>query len=51
MGSKSEAKILMRKNKVPTIPGYEGQNQDTALNFEAKKVGFLTTKSNSWWWW
>ncbi|GIR59897.1 MAG: hypothetical protein CM15mP65_24780 [Crocinitomicaceae bacterium] len=41
MGSKSEAKILMRKNKVPTIPGYEGQNQDTAhLISEAKKVGF-----------
>ena len=41
MGSKSEAKVLMRKNKVPTIPGYEGQNQDTAhLISEAKKVGF-----------
>ena len=41
MGSKSEAKILMRKNNVPTIPGYEGQNQDTAhLISEAKKVGF-----------
>ena len=53
MGSKSEAKILMRKNNVPTIPGYEGQNQDTKhLISEAKKVGFpLTTKSNSWWWW
>lgn len=41
MGSKSEAKILMKKHKVPTIPGYEGENQNTDnLIKEAKKIGF-----------
>ena len=41
MGSKSEAKILMKKHGVPTIPGYEGKNQKTEhLVKEAKKIGF-----------
>ena len=41
MGSKSEAKILMKKHGVPTIPGYEGKNQKTEhLVNEAKKIGF-----------
>ena len=41
MGSKSTAKTLMKKHKVPTIPGYEGKEQSTAhLKKVAKQVGF-----------
>jgi len=41
MGSKSEAKTLMQKNNVPTIPGYQGADQTIeTLKKEAVKVGF-----------
>jgi acetyl-CoA carboxylase biotin carboxylase subunit len=41
MGSKSQAKILMSKHKVPTIPGYQGENQNTDnLIVESLKIGF-----------
>ncbi len=41
MGSKSEAKTLMKKFDVPTIPGYQGDDQSTErLITEAKNVGF-----------
>lgn len=41
MGDKIEAKKLMEKAKVPVIPGYHGENQDsTSLIKEGKKIGF-----------
>lgn len=41
MGSKSEAKTLMQANGVPTLPGYQGQDQSIAtLTQEAEKIGF-----------
>ena len=41
MGSKSEAKELMNKHQVPTVPGYQGQDQSNErLIKEAKTVGF-----------
>ncbi len=41
MGSKAEAKKIMQKNDVPTIPGYEGENQDVDhLIAQGKKIGF-----------
>ncbi|CAG0909328.1 unnamed protein product, partial [Cyprideis torosa] len=41
MGSKSNAKELMQKHKVPTIPGYFGKKQDMkTLLAEAKKISF-----------
>lgn len=41
MGSKSNAKTLMQKHKVPTVPGYQGEDQSEArLIKEAKEVGF-----------
>ncbi|MBV8602863.1 MAG: ATP-grasp domain-containing protein, partial [Candidatus Eremiobacteraeota bacterium] len=40
MGSKIEAKRLVRKHGVPTIPGYEGPDQtDARLAAEAKRIG------------
>ncbi len=41
MGSKSEAKLLMKKHDVPVIPGYEGKDQsEGTLLEEAQKIGF-----------
>ncbi len=41
MGSKSNAKEIMTKAKVPCTPGYHGDNQDADfLLQEAKKIGF-----------
>ena len=41
MGSKSKAKILMQKNGVPVVPGYQGKNQsEEKLTEEAIKIGF-----------
>ena len=41
MGSKSQAKQIMEKAKVPLVPGYHGDNQDAkTLLAEAKKIGF-----------
>ncbi len=41
MGSKSKAKEIMTKAKVPCTPGYHGEKQDAAfLLQEAKKIGF-----------
>lgn len=41
MGSKSGAKALMEKAGVPLVPGYHGDNQETAyLLDQAKKMGF-----------
>lgn len=41
MGSKSKAKDIMIKNKVPTVPGYQGKDQSKdRLIIEAKKIGF-----------
>ncbi|QTS84001.1 acetyl/propionyl/methylcrotonyl-CoA carboxylase subunit alpha [Coxiella endosymbiont of Amblyomma nuttalli] len=41
MGNKCEAKRLMEKIGVPTIPGYHGIKQDLkTLTNEAKKIGF-----------
>jgi len=41
MGSKSEAKTLMKKHKVPVIPGYQGSDQSVErIKKEAKKIGF-----------
>lgn len=41
MGSKKEAKDLVAKHGVPTIPGYNGNNQDPDfLMQEAKKIGY-----------
>ncbi|KYK29457.1 pyruvate carboxylase subunit A [Thermoplasmatales archaeon SG8-52-1] len=41
MGDKIAAKTLMEKAKVPVIPGYHGEKQDTSsLINEGKKIGF-----------
>jgi 3-methylcrotonyl-CoA carboxylase alpha subunit len=41
MGSKSAAKTLMQRSGVPLLPGYHGDNQDTAfLAAQAHTVGF-----------
>src|SRR5208337_4785215 len=41
MGSKSEAKKLMEAAKVPTTPGYHGDDQDPArLRREADAIGY-----------
>jgi 3-methylcrotonyl-CoA carboxylase alpha subunit len=41
MGSKSEAKALMEKAKVPLVPGYHGSEQDPAfLQREADRIGY-----------
>ena len=41
MGSKSKAKTLMKKHKVPVIPGYQGKDQSVGrLTKEAIKIGF-----------
>ncbi|MCD6045054.1 MAG: 3-methylcrotonyl-CoA carboxylase [Gammaproteobacteria bacterium] len=41
MGSKSQAKEIMTKAKVPCTPGYHGERQDIDfLLQEAKKIGF-----------
>lgn len=41
MGSKSAAKMLMQTHQVPTIPGYNGEEQNTEfLIQEALKIGF-----------
>ena len=41
MGSKREAKALVKKAGVPVIPGYDGSDQDPAvLADRARKVGF-----------
>ncbi len=41
MGSKAKAKQLMQANGVPTVPGYEGTDQDTAtLSAAACNIGF-----------
>jgi acetyl-CoA carboxylase biotin carboxylase subunit len=41
MGSKSEAKRLMRKAGVPVVPGYQGEDQSTErLAKEATAMGF-----------
>jgi 3-methylcrotonyl-CoA carboxylase alpha subunit len=41
MGSKSEAKKIMEKAKVPLVPGYHGDDQSPALLAkEAQRIGF-----------
>jgi len=41
MGSKAAAKALMEQHAVPLVPGYHGENQDTAyLAEQAGKTGF-----------
>ncbi len=41
MGSKSAAKAIMQKAKVPLVPGYHGEKQDLAhLQAQADKVGY-----------
>ncbi|WMW80393.1 acetyl/propionyl/methylcrotonyl-CoA carboxylase subunit alpha [Undibacterium cyanobacteriorum] len=41
MGSKSAAKSLMEKAKVPLVPGYHGDNQDSDfLQGEADRIGY-----------
>ena len=41
MGSKAGAKALMEKHRVPLVPGYHGDNQDTAVLAEqARTTGF-----------
>jgi 3-methylcrotonyl-CoA carboxylase alpha subunit len=41
MGSKAEAKALMRRSGVPLVPGYHGEDQDPArLLDEAGQIGF-----------
>jgi 3-methylcrotonyl-CoA carboxylase alpha subunit len=41
MGSKAAAKQLMARHAVPLVPGYDGDNQDSAfLASEAHKVGY-----------
>ena len=41
MGSKSHAKALMQAANVPVVPGYHGDNQDSAfLANESKKIGY-----------
>src|ERR1051326_7841527 len=41
MGSKREAKLLMQAAGVPTVPGYQGEDQsDETFISEADKIGF-----------
>ena len=41
MGSKSAAKVLMEKARVPVVPGYHGANQDANfLANEAQRIGY-----------
>jgi len=41
MGSKREAKILMQAADVPTVPGYQGEDQsDATLMAAAQKIGY-----------
>ena len=41
MGDKAEAKAVMQKAGVPTVPGYSGKAQDdAALAGEAEKIGY-----------
>ncbi|OYO31462.1 acetyl/propionyl/methylcrotonyl-CoA carboxylase subunit alpha [Janthinobacterium sp. PC23-8] len=41
MGSKSAAKSLMEKAKVPLVPGYHGENQDADfLHAQADQIGY-----------
>ena len=41
MGSKSAAKAIMQKARVPLVPGYHGEKQDPAyLQSEADKIGY-----------
>ena len=41
MGSKSEAKKLMERAKVPLVPGYHGdQQQPDLLQKEANRIGY-----------
>jgi len=41
MGSKSEAKRIMQSNGVPTVPGYQGDDQSNdLLKEEAMSIGF-----------
>jgi 3-methylcrotonyl-CoA carboxylase alpha subunit len=41
MGSKSAAKVLMEKAKVPVVPGYHGEKQEPALLAkEAERIGY-----------
>src|ERR1700741_2235100 len=41
MGSKSAAKTLMEKAKVPLVPGYHGENQDADfLQKEADRISY-----------
>jgi 3-methylcrotonyl-CoA carboxylase alpha subunit len=41
MGDKSAAKRLMEKARVPLVPGYHGEEQDTArLAKEAERIGY-----------
>ncbi len=41
MGSKSAAKSLMQKHNVPTVPGYQGEDQRVeTLRSEAEKIGY-----------
>ena len=41
MGSKSAAKALLEKTKVPLVPGYHGEDQAEAkLASEARRIGF-----------
>ncbi len=41
MGSKIEAKIIAQQLEIPTVPGYNGDNQDPAfLQSQAENVGF-----------
>jgi len=41
MGSKAAAKALMEQHAVPLVPGYHGENQDSAfLAVQAAKTGF-----------
>ncbi|MEZ5035853.1 MAG: acetyl-CoA carboxylase biotin carboxylase subunit [Chitinophagales bacterium] len=41
MGSKIGAKTIMQANKVPTIPGYQGEDQsETTIKAKAIEIGF-----------
>jgi len=41
MGSKSKAKAIMQQSDVPTVPGYQGEDQSNSrLIEESKKIGF-----------
>jgi 3-methylcrotonyl-CoA carboxylase alpha subunit len=41
MGLKAESKLLMEKAGVPLVPGYHGENQESAfLELESKRIGY-----------